>query len=134
MAIQVALGYNNTGGLQDLTPEPRMEGIQQLRPLVPGNGLLRYDGKQRCDLIWGFALISSLSAYWDDFVFNSILNQLGLGSADSAEITIALPDNRTRTNANWNGIAVLPDLPANGRWDRRRLLDLKITIQGLVAI
>jgi hypothetical protein len=134
VAIQVALGYGNTGGLANLTPEPRLEGIAQGRALIAGNRLMRYDGTMRAELIWGFALISSLSTYWDDFVYNNILTQLGLASADSAEITIALPNNRTRTNVNHNGVAYLPDLPSVARWDRRKLSEFRITIQGIVAI
>lgn len=135
MAIQVATGYNNTAGLTNLVPEPRLTGILRGRWLVRGDGLGRADGKMRCELIWDFALAASSSTYWDDFVFNTILSQLGLSSSVvSAAITIALPNNITRVNVNYNGIANLSDLPAEGTWDRRRLLNLRIPITGLTTI
>ncbi len=135
MAIQVATGYNNTAGLTNLVPEPRLTGILRGRWLVRGDGLGRADGKMRCELIWDFALAASSSTYWDDFVFNNILSQFGLSaSTPSVPITIALPGNILRTNINYNGIANLPDLPSEGTWDRRKLLNLRIPITGLVTI
>ncbi len=134
MAIQVAPNYNNVGALQNLVPEPRLSGIIQGRAFVAGNRALRYDGTMRCDLLFGFALDSSLSTYWDDFVYNNILTQLGLANADYAFLTMALPNNRTRQNVNYNCVSNLPDLPAAGEWDRKRLFPLRISITGIVAI
>lgn len=135
MAIQVAIGYNNAAGLANLVPEPRLTGITRGRWLVRGDSIGRIDGKFRCELIWDFALATSNSSYWDDFVFNTILGQLGLSATvASATITIALPNNITRVNVNYNGIANLSDLPSEGTWDRRKLLNLRIPITGMTLI
>lgn len=98
-AVQVAIGYNNAGGLATLDPQPDMDGIAFPREINATSGDVFFDGAKY--VLMRFPDIETPA----DAV--AALAQFGLASPSiaSAHVTVRLPDEDKVHFSNYNGIA-----------------------------
>ena len=105
MPYQIAQAKDNVGGLADLntTHDPRMVGLEYGK-VDWGLDKKKYENSTRsCVLVWGFMTKTDLAAF---------MTQAGLSDTVlSAEVTIKLPANITRTLTNYNAIIHAPAFP-----------------------
>lgn len=102
MTYKIAANWNNEGGLTTLTPQPRMKGIQDAREQVSGDGLTVADGYDLATLEWGVLTAAQ---------YSSLLTATGLTSAKSAKVTLQVPQNSDRAEAQYNAIITRPGKP-----------------------
>lgn len=123
--FQVAPGYNNPGGFQIITPSPDTDGIQFPRTIPGTGGIVVFDGWQFIDL--RFPDMETPDQAVSVFAWFG-LSSLSLGSA---WITIRLPLENKVSWANYNGIAVRPQVtPFDMYWYKA----LRIRVRKLVAL
>lgn len=127
MAYQVAQNHDNAVGLVNMVVQPKMPGIRGGAREWAADGFQYENGWKLCELSFGFMTTTQLS---------SLLTQFGLSETTlSAEITIRLPANITRTATNYNATAHIMNFPdeseymGTGFWG-----DLKILITDIEGI
>ena len=126
MSYQVALGFNNVGGLADLTIQPKCLGLQEARRLTNGNKKVIGDGGYITQLAYAGLRL-------DDWLV--VLTQFGLESGLlSNEITISLPDNLTRAFANYNAVIELPSFPNEANYSFRLVQSIEFNLRGIQLI
>lgn len=125
MSYQVASGYNNAGSLTVLSIQPRMIGIAAGRRIQAGDGSVIQDGLGNATLIFDAMAQDS---------YDDILSEFFLTTAISAEITINLPVNNTRTFAAHNAIVVKPDLTNNGEFSNGLYKNIQFRLTGIELI
>lgn len=128
MTYKIADGYNNTGSLADFeTTIGRPPRIEQLRP---GRRRIDHEGVTKED---GFPSTELEYSYLSASEFSSLLTVFGLDySGNTAnKVTIALPDNTSRTFANYNGIISLPE---QLRFERGKYLGVRFPVRRLEAL
>ncbi len=86
--------------LVTITPQPRSEGVLRVRRTYAAGGAVIEEGRY-IELVWD--LVGDIAA------FQSLLNQFGLGSALTNEVTLYAPEQYYAYN-RFNGVAVRPEL------------------------
>lgn len=109
MLTEVAIGNNNSGGLQTVIVQPDYDGLQYPRETYSGSGVVYVDGKPFLDMRFP----DYVSA--DDWV--AILSQFGLSSAKTALITIRVLGPDKETGTNYNGRVIRPEYGQVTRWE-----------------
>lgn len=129
---QYALGYDNTGDLQDwpLLDDlpPRVGGLRAGRRTIVGNGSTIQDGKQSCVIDYGFINTADLTTLLAAFELDP-----ENGSASRA-VTVKLPRNKDRAFTNYNAIIVAPDFPQNGEFIRGKWGPTQFVLQRIDPI
>lgn len=108
MLNEVALGNNNSGGLQTILVQPDYDGIQYAREVFAGSGDLYVDGRF---IELHFPAIVGPDDWW------AILGQFGLQTARTALITIRLMNEDKTSRTIYNGRAVKKEYGQVNRWD-----------------
>lgn len=126
MAYQVAKGYNNTAGLAAMVVEPRSSGILYPRIVMAASGQKFYDGWPYVELRWDFLRKST---------YTSLLAQFGLSEATpSVPVTVRLLKNDFTTWANYNALALMPDMGQSVEYERGKFLNIMISLRALQEI
>lgn len=117
-------GWNEA--LEDLvviSPQPTSEGIRPTRRTFSANGDVYDEGLY---VEHQFNVVESVSAY------QSILNQFGVQSATTNEVTVYVRD-ATFTWVRMNGIAVRPEMGRDVRWSKFFPRNVTLLVKDLVA-
>lgn len=126
MTFQVAQGHDNTAGLTDLPLEPRFSGILHPRVVIAASGQKYYDGQPYAELRWDFMRKST---------YETLLTLFGLSDTTlSAPVTVRLLKNDFITWANYNAIALLPDMGRQIEHERGKFLNIVIVLRALQEI
>lgn len=125
MTYQKAAGYNNAGGLTDISIQPASPGLTAGRRQVAGNRQEIEDGRYTSELVYGYLTKSQ---------YNSLLTEFGLTTNASAEITIRMPRNSDREFANYNAVIVRPDIGKDAEFRLGKYLNVRFRLRGIQAI
>lgn len=122
MATQSAIGWNNEGGLADISKQPRVEFVNYGRERVGGDGFTYEDGKRSCEFIYD---------YLEEAEYNSLCTAFGVpdGTA-SAKNTVSLPSNQARGATSYNCWIKQP----RGTHDRGKWLNVSFLVYGMTEI
>lgn len=120
---QVADGHDNEGGLADINPQPKCEGIQVTRRTRNPDKTLT-DEAPYVEFI--FNMVPDVAAY------QSILTQFGVISATTNDVTIKVRD-QTFAAANKNGTAEQPQIGPDVRWNNYFPRNVKLLVRDLAA-
>lgn len=100
MTFQIVSGTNNSGSLTDVTPQPRCSGFRYARVQYTGSNVYRDGQYQEWD--WGYMTRTRWAA---------LLTQIGATSATKrVAVTVRTVSNDYTTFANYNAVAILPEL------------------------
>lgn len=117
---QFASGYNNTGSLVDVDPQPNSPGMQEGRRQQRGDGSFVQDGYYKTSWNYGYLTHSQ---------YSSLLTAFGLtGNTLSAACTVTNPKNVDRTFGSYNAIIVRPNIPDEGKQTMGRWLEVTFQI------
>lgn len=101
MTYQLADGHDNAAGLAAVTPQPACEGIFYPKEIIAASGIVYNSGMPYCVWKYGPELPE------DDY--NSLLNQFGLASAKTNEVTVkTISDAARSAYSNYNATIVKP--------------------------
>jgi hypothetical protein len=129
-ATQIAPGYNNTGALATLNPQPMESTLQYGERRYSPMGLSFNVSKP-----WKILKYQPQLPVAD---YNTIIAQIGSlsgGSAgSSALVTVRVLLNDRITYANFNAIIDIPFFPSEGDWDLAFWKGLEFTLRNMVAI
>lgn len=126
MTYKVALGFDNTGDLEDLAYQPRCPGLAEARRSVNGNGKIIGDGGYTAQLIYEGHKLPA----WEE-----LLEQFGLDEgALSSEVTITLPNNVDREFSNYNAIVEMPLIPIETNYSFGAFLTIRFNLKRVRAI
>ena len=107
-----------------ITPQPRSTGVQAARRTYAASGAVVEEGNY---IILQWNLISSVA------VWNQLLNQFGLGSALSAEVTVRVP-NHQFGYTRWNGLAIRPQIGVDVQRTNFYIRNVRMVIRNMVYI
>lgn len=125
MTYQIADGYNNAGGLADISIQPATNGLRAGRRIVAGNGQVIEDGFYTTELVYGYLTATQ---------YTTLLSEFGLSGVVANEVTIRLPQNDGRAFANYNAIIIKPDMPSEARFERSKYLNIRFIVRRIAAI
>lgn len=114
----------NQSVVDEIVQQPQCTGIYHLenQRRYAGNGFAYYTGTKYTN--WLFTL-------GEDTVYNAILVQLGLNSADSAQVTIRTLLNDRITFVKYNAIVDLPEVGRDLKWNIVGWKDITFTFRNL---
>lgn len=124
MTYQVSDGWDNEGGLTELSIQPRCEGLRKGRRRIAGDQLTYDDGDLIGELVFDYMTKEQKAA---------IDSELGVDSESSNKITITLPFGASRTFNNYNAIVEAPDETVNARFERTRWLQIRYALRRIHA-
>ncbi len=125
MPYQIAIAWDNAGGLADMTKQPRTRGLSPGRRQQAGDRLIKEDGTLSTILEYGFLTIVEYTALQSEF---------GLTSVASAKVTIRLPRNLDRAFTNYNGVIEDISPPSTASFDRGLWINARFRVTGLETI
>jgi hypothetical protein len=107
MTYRVAIGYDNSGGFSDITPQPSSPGIQGTRSFSLSRDV--YDD-------FPYAVLSFVNVLTVAELV-SILAQFNLTDNLTSEVTVSIPDH-TRTFVTKNAKAMRPENASEATFER----------------
>ncbi len=125
MPYQIAIAWDNAGGLADMSKQPRTRGLSPGRRQQAGDRLIKEDGFLRTVLEYGFMTPTE---------YSTAQSEAGLTSAASAKVTIRLPRNLDRAFTNYN--AVIEDIspPSTATFDRGLWISVRFSVTSIETI
>lgn len=119
---KVGLGWNvPLGSLTTIVPQPHCEGIKYARTTYTASGGVVREGPY-VELVW--------AALGDASMYQSLLNQFGLQSATTSQVTVYIRDERWQ-DVRKNGVALLPVVGDSLHWRDLFPRDVVILIRDL---
>ena len=105
-----------------LDPQPTSTGVQATRRVYAASGAIVEEGYY-IELVWN---VIPSPAVW-----NSILNQFGVGGEFTAEVTVRVP-NKGFAFTRYNGTAVRPDIGKEVVREGYFIRNVKLLVRDLV--
>lgn len=122
MPYKVATGHDVALlDLDDIDPQPHSSGIQYTESHTAASGAVNVQGPY-VELEW--------DALEDADMYDDVLALFGLDDARYAEVTVYIRDERWEW-VRKNGVALLPLIGSEARWERPFPRDIVITVRNL---
>ena len=123
---QIAPGWNNSGSLSSVNPQPKSFGLKSARRTQAADRIIYEDGFKSTEWKFGYLTLAQWKTFQDS---------IGLGNGTpSAKATVRTTRNYQHEFANFNAIIVMPNFPDEAQYDRGVILEVTVTLQSLEEI